>query len=81
MMPGYPMQVQLQQDPRTGFVQLIPVGMPVPFPQPPVNEYATDYGHLSDSGKSQKIHANLHTEVMLQSVLQHAVGTVTEYSN
>jgi hypothetical protein len=37
MMPGYPMQVQLQQDPRTGFVQLIPVGMPVPFPQPPVN--------------------------------------------
>ena len=61
MMPGYPMQVQLQQDPRTGFVQLIPVGMSVPFPQPPVNEYATDYGHLSDSGKSQKIHANYST--------------------
>ncbi|XP_076104710.1 kinase non-catalytic C-lobe domain-containing protein 1-like isoform X4 [Mytilus galloprovincialis] len=55
MVPGgYPMQVQLQQDPRTGFVQLVPVGMPVPFQQPTVN----DYGYLSDSAKSQKMHGN-----------------------
>lgn len=51
MLPGYPLQVQLQQDPRTGFMQLVPIGMPVPFPQPTVN----DYGYISDSGKSQKM--------------------------
>ncbi|XP_021355503.1 protein very KIND-like isoform X2 [Mizuhopecten yessoensis] len=27
LMPGYPLQVQLQQDPRTGFIQLVPTGI------------------------------------------------------
>lgn len=31
MLASYPLQVQLQQDPRTGFIQLVPVGLVAPL--------------------------------------------------
>lgn len=60
MMPGYPMQVQLQQDPRTGLFQIVPVGMvtvsSAPGSQANSDEFTNmeDTTRMSDPGRSPK---------------------------
>lgn len=60
MMPGYPMQVQLQQDPRTGLFQIVPVGMvtmsSAPGSQANSDEFTNmeDATRMSDPGRSPK---------------------------
>ena len=59
MMPGYPMQVQLQQDPRTGYFQLVPVGvMPrggsAHGSRPASDEYIGHTDDHNESGRSSK---------------------------
>ncbi|XP_061194832.1 kinase non-catalytic C-lobe domain-containing protein 1-like [Saccostrea echinata] len=60
MMPGYPMQVQLQQDPRTGLFQMVPVSMvtvnSAPGSQANSDEFNNmeDVTRMSDPGRSPK---------------------------
>lgn len=60
MMPGYPMQVQLQQDPRTGLFQIVPVGVvtvsSAPGSQANSDEFINmeDATRMSDPGRSPK---------------------------
>ena len=60
MMPQYPMQIQLQQDPRTGLFQIVPVGMvtvsSAPGSQANSDEFTNmeDSTRMSDPGRSPK---------------------------
>jgi hypothetical protein len=60
MMPGYPMQVQLQQDPRTGLFQIVPVNVVTVSSAPGSQANSDEFVHMedatrmSDPGRSPK---------------------------
>ncbi|KAK3095807.1 hypothetical protein FSP39_019436 [Pinctada imbricata] len=59
ILPGYPMQVQLQQDPRTGFFQLVPVGLVQmggsgQGSRAASDEFITHNEDMNESGRSSK---------------------------
>ncbi|XP_069140951.1 kinase non-catalytic C-lobe domain-containing protein 1-like [Argopecten irradians] len=55
LMPGYPLQVQLQQDPRTGFIQLVPTGI-LPPPIIMGEDQPGSDNHSVHSARSPKPH-------------------------
>ncbi|XP_060074795.1 kinase non-catalytic C-lobe domain-containing protein 1-like [Ylistrum balloti] len=54
LMPGYPLQVQLQQDPRTGFIQLVPTGI---LPQAMGPHVGEDHTHSGSNCDNHSVHS------------------------